>query len=230
MSNEKVDNLEVQSENVSAQVKENNPYKIEVGDYVSIRYKENDYDRGKVVEMNEINGATELTVKSGDNYSKVKANAKDIRPMYFTTKEDKKVSIFFDYREIMDIAKSGKFGKTFDYNALKSNKLTTSLAKGDATKAVQTTYQKTQDNVTQNYDMNVRFQLYRSSAGDAKLKVIKGNRQAKEVTQVFGSKITDAQKKMLQDTGNLGLVKDLVNKETGELYNAWVAYTNLLIL
>ncbi len=87
MSNEKVDNLEVQSENVSAQVKEKNPYKIEVGDYVSIRYKENDYDRGKVVEMNEINGATELTVKSGDNYSKVKANAKDIRPMYFTTKD-----------------------------------------------------------------------------------------------------------------------------------------------
>lgn len=200
-----------------------NPKSIEVKDRV-VYYKGNERKSGTVAESFEENDVTKLKVSHDDGTEMIyKANDAKLDPLFFLNKETgKKTQTRFSYNEIVELIKGGKV-LGLDYDAIgKSN--VNSIIMGNKTGVIdniQLAKKPEGDKPAETYNVSGRISVY---VKEGKLTVgLDTKRQNLDVSQLYDYKFTKAEQEELLKSGELGLVSGFINKDTGEVFNAWVS-------
>ncbi|MCD8415966.1 hypothetical protein LNI89_11400 [Tenacibaculum dicentrarchi] len=208
-------------------VKKTNPHNLIKGDKVHFTNGK-EVHIGKVSNVYQEHSATkiEIDIYKG-NPLKVNANSKNLEPL-FTIIEDKKIPLQFTYKEFIEIFNKGSF-KTLSFKDLKKTKEQTSsiftLLKGNQTKVFESVQLSTipkEGKASEIYEKDVRFELRRSK-NNVPFLHREDSRDKLDLSKIYGKTFTKIQVKQLEKTGNLGLVDELINKGTGELFKAWIA-------
>lgn len=204
------------------EIKTTNPHQLAVGDYAS--YKAADkFIQGPVTNVFEENNVTKLEIDSYfDGKQKIKANDPNLAPLFMVTKKGEKVPTRFDIREIYDMVNKKAFA-SLDFKTIKNEKMIAPLLKGDMTKVVSVQLKKTnEENLTEHFTVNARFQLERSKNGNAQVHSEIGHLELKYPEKINGKEFSKSELKKLKETGNLGLVDGFISTKTGEQYKSWV--------
>lgn len=228
--------------NVEVTNSESTSRPLELHDYVSVKLQDNTFFKGKISQLFEENGVQRYMVnnKSMGKSRDYAEGDKALKPLFYYNKEGKKVQLRFDEREVAALVKKLKgveksTGRKSEFANLTlkdfvGQKTKTQLLQGKRTNVMKNiiwTQEREVEGVlsTKSMQKEGRFQLYYDKNNDYRLSVNfeQKNRVLTIPESRYNRKFTEKEIKVLNTTGNLGLVDDFVNKNTGEIFSAFVA-------
>lgn len=234
VKNEDPKTMDVKAENLSETIK-TNPRDF-VKDDPIVYIEPNKVTTGKVTNVIDENGVIKLDITPYSNDAKpirVKANDPKLDALFFNAKNDKKVHTRFSYSELKELLKKDNSGKNKIFGLTwkdldNSGKAYNSLMLGNRTEVIQNlqmSREKEVDGKTidEKFSVDGRLELRRASSGKAYVHAEFKQQQLNLDAPLYGRDFTNEEKKQLQKTGELGLVKDFTNHQTGEMYNLWVS-------
>ena len=186
---------------------------------------------GKVSDVFQENGVTKLHVephlKSG-SFITVKANDPNLEPLFFVNRQTgKKTHTKFGYQELKNMINQGElFGLTWS-ELQKNSNANNALMLGNRTEVIENLQfeKKRTDQAqesTEKFSKAGRLELRRGKNGKPFVHAEFQHRELNLDAPLYGRQFTADEKERLKTSGELGLVTGFVNKQTGEVFNAWV--------
>lgn len=205
-----------------------NPSEYVKGDPV-VYYQDSYRFVGKIENLYQENNVAKLEIKLRDDSTiKVKANDPYLQPLFFKNNQNgSKTYLRFSYQEVSNLLKQqGLFN--IDYNAL-GKKNFNQLMLGGKTSVIKDVQleKKNGQGPKEVFTVDGRFKLITRN-NNVRVHFDTKIRELKIPEKMYLRKFSPEELEKLKSTKELGLVEGFTNKETGEVFKAWVSIDNEL--